>query len=137
MLCRCLIHIEKLSLRAAPGAFVGAVIGIKIRLVPDLPVFDIQIETVSPAVIIMTDNMLADNSPFFKVLRRNSSVLFDLVLDSLSQSEKGFCPCVKSGQYAFVGAGKIIGIRIFGISVKVRKYGGDIMRIRAAVNRTA
>ena len=137
MLCGSFVKIKKLPLCASPCAFVFTVVGVKIGFVPDFPVFDIQIKAVSPTVIIMTNNMLANYSPFFKILGRYGAVFFYLVFYGLTQSEKGLGPGVKAYKNRFVCAGKIIGIRIFRISVKIWKYGCNIMGIRTAVYCTA
>ena len=81
--------------------------------------------------------MLANLSPFFKILGRYGAVLFNLVFYGLTQPEKGFGPGVKADKNRFVCAGKIIGIRIFRISVKIWKDGCNIMGIRTAVYGTA
>ena len=134
MLCGDLVKRKVLLRRSAPRPLVGAVrSGVKIRLVPDLPVTDAVPETVCPALVVMADDMLADLRPLPVILGRVDMVLFDLVLDLLPQPVKGLGPRLQRHRNIFVGAGKIVGRRILHVSVKIRKHGADIHAVLPAV----
>lgn len=81
MLCRDFIKVIKLCLCTAPCTFVGAVVFVQVGFVPDLPILNVKVESIRSAFVIMAYNMLADNCPFMKILWRNSTVLFYLMLD--------------------------------------------------------
>ena len=104
----CFVKVEILRLCTAPAAFVCAVVAVKVRLVPYFPVGHVVIESVCPALGIVADNMLTDNRPFFGIGRRNRTVLFYLMLNSLSETEKGFCACFKADENCLIGAFKIV-----------------------------
>jgi hypothetical protein len=64
MLCSYFIKVAELLIGSAPGSDGGFII-IKVGLVPYFPIFYIVFISVCPAVIIVTDNMLAYYCPFF------------------------------------------------------------------------
>ena len=90
MLVRYAVKLIKLLCRTAPATLVRAVVGIKVGLVPYLPIFDIHVIAVCPALCIMADDMLTHHRPFVKIFGRVCAALF-LVLDGCTQPEKGLC----------------------------------------------
>ena len=69
MVCRDSVKLEKFLLCAAPVWHRG---GCALGLIPNLPILDSHMESVCPALVIMSYYMLADLSPLIRVLRRKS-----------------------------------------------------------------
>ena len=127
------IEVEELLRSAAPCAPVGAAFGVKVRLVPDFPIPDVVMIAVCPALVVVTDDVLADFCPFVKIRRRNGVMLTNLMLDFLSQTVEGFGSCFQRDRDVFVCTGKIIGCGIVDIRLKAGKDCADINREFPAV----
>ena len=105
-----------------------------VRLIPDFPVLNIQMEAIRPAFIKVANDMFANDSPLMKVLGRNCSMFFDLMLNRLAQPEERFGSGIQADQNGFIGARKIIRSRITGISVKIGENARDIVAERTSVS---
>ena len=105
---------------------MGTVISGQIGFVPYFPILDIKLKTVCPALIVMTDNMLADDCPFPEVLWGMDAVFFYFVLDSVSESVKHLCVCQIAALNVLIGERKII---IFGISGICIEIGENIVNV--------
>ena len=64
----------------APATLVRAVVGVKVGLVPDFPVFDVIVKAICPTLGIVSYNMLTDLCPFLEILGLNCAVFLDAVL---------------------------------------------------------
>ena len=84
MFCGDLVQIKKLRFCTAPGTLIGAVVRIKIGLVPDFPVLDIEMIPIRPTFIIMTNNVLTNDGPLFEICRRKRFIFFDSVFNLLT-----------------------------------------------------
>ena len=94
---------------------------------------DAVIKSVCPALVIVADNVLADYCPLFKILGRKRAVLFDLMLDGLTQTEEGLGAGFQTAEDRFVGAGEIVGCRIIDIGIKMRKNSVNVHGVLVSV----
>ena len=126
------IQFEKLFRRALPG---GAAVFARriVRLVPDLPVFDVHGKTVRPAFVVMTDDMFADHRPFLKIGRHARAVFFRCVLNLGTQTVEDAAAGGLNPLQITIGLGKVIGRRVGGVARKIRKDRLDIDGVFAAV----
>ena len=85
--------LDKLLFRALPAG-VAAVRISALRLIPDLPIRNAEMETVCPALVIVANNMLTNSCPFQIVLWRKCT-LFMSMLNSCTQTIEGFSVCHK------------------------------------------
>ena len=90
-----------------PGPHGRAVFG----FVPDLPMADVVMESVSPALVVVPDNAEADCRPFLHVGGRMDMTLHAGVLDALAQSIDRFCAGLAHRVDVFVGQPEIIALR--------------------------
>ena len=89
--------------------------------------------TVSPALVIVLDDMLADDRPLLEVLRRKGVVLLDLMLNARAETVEGPDPGRLVDLHIIVGTGKIVGGRIVRIGVKVGENKVNVDGMVAAV----
>ena len=125
MLCSCCIELKELCLCSAPAPLVCGIVGIKIGFVPDFPIFNIKIKTVSPAFSIVSYNVLANFSPFLKIFRGESRVLLYMMLNRLAKAEIRLRSCVESGENRFVCTSEIVGCGIVYVGIEVAENVGD------------
>ncbi len=128
-----LVKVEKFLLGAGPGALI-VLINVEIGLVPYLPVFDVKFISVCPALIIVTDDMLTNFSLFLIVLGRENMVLDHLMLDGLTETEKGLGSGLFTNKYRLVCAGEIVGGRVVYIGIKIRENSTYIVGVGSSVN---
>ena len=106
--------IEGAEPHAGNALRIGAV-----RLVPDLPVLDIEAETVGPAFGVVADDMVADVDPLVHVGGLADEILVDAVFDAGSEPVIDLGAAFDAVADIVVGLGEIIIPRIVGVGMLV------------------
>ena len=84
------------------------IVAAAVRLVPDLPIFDVHVIPVCPAVVVMADDAFAYTRPFAEILRRQRAVFFRPVLDAAAESVKWLGSGQEKTIQVFIGKEEII-----------------------------
>ena len=136
VLRRDLEELEELLLRAAPhpGQTRLPPVHVDVRLVPDLPVLDVPLETVRPAPVVVTDDVLADPRPLGEVLGRPHVVALRGVLDALAEAEERLGAGRAHVAQVGVGHGEVVALRVVLVRVEVREHRRDVGHVVAAVH---
>ena len=90
------VKVEELLRAASPGARIHLprlVARIQVRLVPDLPIPYVPIESIGPTLIVVTDDMFAYDRPLLEVCWRKDAVFLDSVLNLLTEAVEHFRTC--------------------------------------------
>ena len=103
-----------------------------IGLVPYLPILNIIFESVSPALCIVADYMLADTRPFYKILWRIGSVLI-AVLNRCTEAVKNLCSRFERISDIFIGWSENVIFGIIFIGIKILKNSMHVYGMLAAV----
>ena len=133
MECGDTIKFIELCRSTAPAELVVGVIVIKIRLVPNFPVFDVPMIAVCPSFVVVADDMLTDDRPLVKVLWRQSSVFLAVMLNAVAEAVENPGSCFQDGLQIFVGNGKIVRVFIIRVRVEIRKNTNDVNAVLTAV----
>ena len=111
---------KKLIHCTAPGRTIALLIAC-VRLIPYLPILNIILEAVCPALVVVHNYMFANLRPLFKIRRRQSAVLLHPMLNLVAQAVKDLGPCLLNGFQVFIGQDKIVGCGVIYIRVRIRK----------------
>jgi hypothetical protein len=76
-------------------------------------------QAVSPTLVVVADDMFANFCPLLEIGRRNCAVLFDLVLDGLTETEKRLRAGIQTAEDRLVGASEIVGRGIVYVGVEI------------------
>ena len=105
-----------------PGIRFPAVVRlVQIRFIPDFPILYAHMVPVSPAFVVVADDMLADAGPLLIVLGRIDAVLFCLMLNALPKSEEGFGASFQHILEHYVAVSEIVRPGIVDVGIEIRE----------------
>ena len=119
-----------------PEHRVAFVLGVVLRLVPDLPVGDLHLEAVGPALGVVPDHVLADSRPLRVVLGRQGVhgrvAARDEVLDRHAEAEERLHVVLRERLQEGVRVGEAVALRVVFVGVEVREDHRDVHEQAAA-----
>ena len=130
---RYLVQTEVFLLCTKPHSTTFVILPV-IGFVPYLPVFNAVLESVSPTLVVVADNVLADPRPLVKILGRIDSVCLhtEIVLNSHAETEKWLYVVLYKRCYQPIGKGEIVGLGQSLVRIEIPKNVGNIDETVAA-----